>query len=125
MGYTLTADAFEAAAKGLAEAVNGGDWSKDYTEQQRDVWRKRLKNGLIAEGLVGQHPADLVRLELWVPVDRADDVRQAVDEIITPVGVSDETLAAIMRTSNKAMAAQSKAMAAWLEDQLPKDTTPP
>ena len=69
--------------------------------------------------------AGLVRLELWVPADKEAEVREAVDEIITPPKVSDETLASIMRQSNKAAAAMSEAMAAWLEDQLPKETTPP
>jgi hypothetical protein len=46
MGYTLTAQAFELAARKFAEAVNGGDWMTDYTEGQRDLWRERLKRGL-------------------------------------------------------------------------------
>lgn len=48
MGYTLTARAFEDAARKLAEAVNGGDWLTDYTEGQRELWRDRLKRGLSA-----------------------------------------------------------------------------
>ena len=46
MGYTLTADAFEAASAKLAEAVNGGKWETDYTHNQREMWRERLKSGL-------------------------------------------------------------------------------
>ena len=69
--------------------------------------------------------AGLVRLELWVPADQEAEVREAVDEIITPVSLSDETFAAIMRQTSKAAAAQSKALAEWNAAQLPKDTAPP
>ena len=69
--------------------------------------------------------AGLVRLELWVPADKEAEVRAVVDEIITPVRVSDETLAAIMRQTSKAAAAQNKALAEWNAAQLPKDTAPP
>ncbi len=45
MGYTLTADAFQNAAKALAEAVNGGKWD-DYTAAQKEIWRERVRRGL-------------------------------------------------------------------------------
>lgn len=46
MGYTLTEEYFERAAKSMAETINGGDWAKDYTEAQKNIWRNRLKRGL-------------------------------------------------------------------------------
>jgi uncharacterized membrane protein len=48
MGYTLTAEAFERAAKALAEAINGGEWERDYTPAQKTLWRDRLDRGLRA-----------------------------------------------------------------------------
>jgi hypothetical protein len=46
MGYTLTAEAFESATKALAEAVNGGKWDRDYTPEQKTLWRDKTARGL-------------------------------------------------------------------------------
>lgn len=39
----LTSKYLERAASALAEACNGGAWNTHYTEQQRNVWRERVK----------------------------------------------------------------------------------
>ena len=40
--WPLTPEAVEAGAKALALALCGGDWSQDYTEEQREHWRSRV-----------------------------------------------------------------------------------
>lgn len=42
----LTPEAFEDAAAALAVACNGGCWTTHYTEEQRDMWRRRLRAAL-------------------------------------------------------------------------------
>jgi hypothetical protein len=37
----LIEDAFERLARAMAEACNGGRWDNHYTEDQKNVWRKR------------------------------------------------------------------------------------
>lgn len=39
----LTKEAFERVAATLAVACNGGSWQTDYTEEQRELWRRRLR----------------------------------------------------------------------------------
>ena len=46
--------------------------------------------------------AGLVLVQEWVPADKAQDVRDAIDEIITPALISDETLSDIRRNASKA-----------------------
>lgn len=43
---SLTPEAIERAAAALAVACNGGDWSRDYTDQQKDLWRARVKRAM-------------------------------------------------------------------------------
>ena len=44
----LTEKDFEIAAIALAQVVNGGSWEFDYTEEQREEWRARLRRALEA-----------------------------------------------------------------------------
>jgi hypothetical protein len=32
------------AAKALALALNGGDWDRDYTDEQKQVWINRIRS---------------------------------------------------------------------------------
>jgi hypothetical protein len=43
--YTFTEAAIERGAQALAEAINGGRW-QDYTREQREVWRRRVRLAL-------------------------------------------------------------------------------
>lgn len=46
MPVKLTPEAFENAAAALAIACNGGTWKTHYTEDQKQVWRRRLQAAL-------------------------------------------------------------------------------
>lgn len=39
----FTPEAVERAAKALAEALNGGAWNTHYTEEQKEIWRNRVR----------------------------------------------------------------------------------
>lgn len=45
-------DPLERLAIALAECCNGGSWAVDYTEAQKDVWRRRAE-------AVRRHPDEL------------------------------------------------------------------
>ena len=66
-----------------------------------DAERQQLKRD--------RRKAGLVLVQEWVPADKAQDVRDAIDEIITPALISDETLSDIRRNASKAAAAQTRA----------------
>ena len=51
---TLTSEAVERGARALEEAINGGSWNADYTDQQRALWRARV---LVA--VAAKHDAQL------------------------------------------------------------------
>lgn len=38
----ITIETFERAARALAEAINVGDWDRDYTLAQKELWRCRV-----------------------------------------------------------------------------------
>lgn len=40
--HSLTPEAIEQGAKALAVALNGGDWDRDYTDDQKALWRQRV-----------------------------------------------------------------------------------
>ena len=53
--------------------------------------------------------SELVKIEVWVPAALEEEVRDAIDEIIIPPKVSDETLRVIQANAKKAKAAQDEA----------------
>ena len=54
--------------------------------------------------------AGLVHLDKWVPADKLQDILDAIDEITTPINISDETMRGIMDSANKAADAQRRAI---------------
>ena len=60
----------------------------------------------------------MVKIEVWVPADKADEVREAIDEIITPVTIAPgvlenfaERMNAVAEAQNRAAIINSQAMA--------------
>lgn len=47
--WPLTPEAREEAAAALAVACAGGVWERDFTEAQKDLWRRRLDAALAVE----------------------------------------------------------------------------
>lgn len=54
--------------------------------------------------------AGLVHLDKWVPADKLQDILDAIDEITTPINISDETMRGIMDSASKAADAQRRAI---------------
>ena len=54
--------------------------------------------------------AGLVPLDKWVPADKLQDILDAIDEITTPINISDETMRGIMDSASKAAEAQRRAI---------------
>jgi hypothetical protein len=53
----LTARAVDEGAKALALALNGGEWDRDYTAKQKDLWRARVLAAMTATPTdIGDHP---------------------------------------------------------------------
>lgn len=51
----ITIETEERAAKALALAINGGDWDRDYTLAQKELWRCRVMAAMrVQEASQGQ-----------------------------------------------------------------------
>jgi len=81
----ITPDALERAARALATELNGGDWSTDYTENQKGVWIDRVRAAMTPD-LATAYLAQADEIErLKKRVEAADRLADAAVPYTSPV----------------------------------------